>query len=82
MYGSAHFFVGQGSDDTLDLPPVAESDHISGIAAPFGACSSLEPSVIAEALHEVGSFRESPATGDVGRFHSHLLNQQVFPVAR
>ena len=66
MYGSAHFFVGQGSDDTLDLPPVAESDHISGIAAPFGACSSLEPRVIAEAIHEFRSLGKGRAAGDEG----------------
>ena len=66
MYGSAHFFVGQGSDDTLDLPPVAESDHISSIAALLGARSGLEPGVVAEAIHELRSLGKGRATGDEG----------------
>ena len=66
MDGSAHFFVGQCRDDTLDLPPMTESDDISGITALFGARSGLKPGVVAEAIHELRSLGKGRATGDEG----------------
>ena len=66
MDGSAHFFVGQCRDDTLDLPPVAESDDISGIAALFGARRGLQPGVISEAIHEFLSLGKGRTAGDEG----------------
>ena len=66
MDGSAHFFVGQCRDDTLDLPPMAESDDISGITALFGARGGLKPGVVAEALHEFRSLRTGTPSGDEG----------------
>ena len=64
MNGSAHFFVGQCRDDTLDLPPVAETDDISGVAALLSARCSLKPGVVAKAFHEVGSLGECSSAGN------------------
>ena len=66
MDGSAHFFVGQCRDDTLDLPPMAESDDISGITALFGARGGLKPGVVAEAIHELRSLGKGRAASDEG----------------
>ena len=66
MDGSAHFFVGQCRDDALDLPPVAKSDDIAGIAAVLGARRSLEPGVVAEAIDELRSLGQGRASGDEG----------------
>ena len=78
MDGSAHFFVGQCRDDTLDLSPVAEADDVSAVAALFGARGGLEPGIIAEALHKFGRLGEGGPPGDEGRVHARLLTRQPF----
>ena len=65
MNGSAHFVVGKCRDDTLDLPPVAESEDIARIAAVLGTCGGLQPGVVAEAVDQIRSLGE----GDIGRVH-------------
>ena len=82
MEGSAHFFVGQGSDHAFNLPPVAEKQHIARVAAPFGASSRLKPGVVAKAFHELRSLGEGTAAGDVGRVHAPSLTANPFPDAR
>jgi len=82
MDGSAHFFVGQCRDHALDLPPVAEKQHIACIAATFGTRCGLEPGIVSEAIHEVRSFCKSEPAGDVGRVHARLLTPKPFPDAR
>ena len=64
MDGSAHFVVGQCRDDTLDLPPMAETDEVAGVAAAFRTHRGLKPGVVAEALHELRSLGKSVAAGD------------------
>ena len=79
MDGSAHFVVGQCRDDTLDLPPVAESKDIAGVAAAFGARRGLQPGIVTEAIDEVRSFVKGCAAGDERRVHGRLLTRDGFP---
>jgi len=51
--GSAYFFVRECRNDTLDLPPMAESLNIARVAAFLGASRRLQPGVIAEAIDQV-----------------------------
>ena len=41
MNASAHFVAAKRHNDALDLPPVAEADHIAGVTALLGAMRPL-----------------------------------------
>ena len=61
-------------DDPLDLPPMAESQNITGIAAARGAHRRLQPRLIPIALDQLGCVGQRAAVGDEGGVHIRRLN--------
>ena len=80
--GSANFFVGECRDDTLDLPPVAESNDVSSITALLGARSRLQPGIVAKAIDQVRGLGKRKATGNEWRVHAFSLTRKLFPDGR
>ncbi len=81
MNASAHFVAAEGRDYALDLPPVAESQHIAGIATAFGARRGLESGVVPETLDEFGCVRKCDPACDERRLHAPSLCCAAFPEA-
>lgn len=82
MNRSAHFFVGKCCDDTLDLPPMAESQDIARVATAFSARGGLQPGVVAEPIEQVRCLFKGEAAGDEGRVHGRSLTRNLFPESR
>jgi hypothetical protein len=70
MDGAANLVAAQRCDNPLDLPPVAETHDIAGIAAVVGARRGLVGGVVAEPGEKLGGVGQRHSPTDEGCVHA------------
>jgi hypothetical protein len=71
---AAYFLIGQGHDHALDLPPVAEAQDISSVAARFSSGGCFETGVVAIGFEQQRGISQRPAAIDEGHVHERRDN--------
>ena len=74
MNRAANFPHSQGDDHPLDLPPVAETQHIALVAAVLGTRRGLETGVVAIGLDQQRRIGERQSAGNEGHVHEDISN--------
>ena len=82
MDSAADFLVGKSDDHPFDLPPMAEAQHISLVAAVLGACRCLEPGIVAIGFEQQCRIGQRGSSMDVGRVHGGVGNPAHLAVRR
>ena len=70
MNGAADLAFAQGGDDSFDLPPVAVTLDVVGIAAAFRANSRFETCIVAILLEQGRGIGKGAGPGDEERIHA------------
>ena len=65
----------EGGDYPLDLPPVAEGQHIAGVAAVAGAGRGDQHRLAPEIVDELRCVGQRQAAMDVGEVHARALSR-------
>ena len=82
MDGAANLFAAQRRDHALDLPPVAETNDIAGVAAEVGKRGGFIAGIVAEAAEEFGGVGQCHSPADIRCVHAKYLRAHPFPDCR